>query len=94
MIRRWHWLPLLTSHHSHDVASDDFFFFFFAFVASANAAHADHPNVLFLAIDDLNDWVESLGGHPLAKTPNLDQRCVESFRFPSPEGATYPLPGA
>lgn len=30
------------------------------------------PNVLFIAIDDQNDWVGPLGGHPLAKTPNLD----------------------
>lgn len=30
------------------------------------------PNVLLIAIDDLNDWVACLGGHPDAKTPNLD----------------------
>ncbi len=33
---------------------------------------ADRPNVLFIAIDDQNDWVGAFGGHPLAKTPNLD----------------------
>jgi len=27
-------------------------------------AAADKPNVLFIAIDDLNDWVGCLGGHP------------------------------
>ncbi|MFM7590407.1 MAG: iduronate-2-sulfatase, partial [Isosphaeraceae bacterium] len=27
------------------------------------------PNVLFIAVDDLNDWVDPLGGHPQAKTP-------------------------
>ena len=32
-----------------------------------------HPNVLFLAIDDLNDWVGCLGGYPGVKTPNLDR---------------------
>lgn len=31
------------------------------------------PNVLFLAIDDLNDWVGALGGHPDAATPNIDR---------------------
>jgi arylsulfatase A-like enzyme len=31
------------------------------------------PNVLFLAIDDLNDWIGVLGGHPATKTPNLDR---------------------
>ena len=32
----------------------------------------DKPNVLFIAVDDLNDWVGCLGGHPQAKTPNID----------------------
>lgn len=31
------------------------------------------PNVLFIAIDDLNDWCGPLGGHPLVQTPNLDR---------------------
>ena len=30
------------------------------------------PNVLFLAVDDLNDWIGVLGGHAQAKTPHLD----------------------
>jgi len=29
------------------------------------------PNVLFVSIDDLNDWIEPLGGHPQAQTPNM-----------------------
>lgn len=37
------------------------------------AAVSDRPNVLFIAIDDLNDWVGFLGGHPQAKTPNMDR---------------------
>jgi len=36
-------------------------------------ANAVKPNVLFVAIDDQNDWIGALGGHPLAKTPNLDR---------------------
>ena len=31
------------------------------------------PNVLFIAIDDLNDWVGYLDGHPDVKTPNIDR---------------------
>jgi arylsulfatase A-like enzyme len=42
-----------------------------AAVGSMTAA-AEKPNVLFVAIDDQNDWVGCLGGHPLAKTPHLD----------------------
>ena len=30
-------------------------------------------NVLFIAIDDLNDWVGCLGGNPQAITPNFDR---------------------
>ena len=33
----------------------------------------DKPNVLLIAVDDLNDWIGVLGGHPQAKTPNIDK---------------------
>jgi choline-sulfatase len=36
------------------------------------SAESAPPNVLFIAIDDQNDWLGTLGGHPLAKSPNLD----------------------
>jgi arylsulfatase A-like enzyme len=39
------------------------------------------PNVLFIAIDDQNDWVGPLGGHPLAKTPNLDLLATRGTTF-------------
>ena len=39
----------------------------------AEAAPAERPNILFIAIDDLNDWVGFLKGHPQARTPNLDR---------------------
>ena len=32
---------------------------------------AAKPNILFIAIDDQNDWIGHLGGHPLAKTPRM-----------------------
>ena len=31
------------------------------------------PNILFIAIDDMNDWTGFLGGHPQAQTPNMDR---------------------
>lgn len=40
--------------------------------AGASWAAVDRPNVLLIGIDDLNDWVGCLGGHPQAKTPHLD----------------------
>jgi arylsulfatase A-like enzyme len=41
----------------------------------------ERPNVLFLAVDDLNDWVGYLKGHPQSKTPNIDKLAGESFAF-------------
>ena len=40
-----------------------------------------HPNVLFIAIDDLNDWVGCLHGHPQAKTPNIDSLAARGTLF-------------
>jgi choline-sulfatase len=35
--------------------------------------HAKKPNILMIAIDDQNDWIGFMGGHPMAKTPNIDK---------------------
>jgi arylsulfatase A-like enzyme len=42
---------------------------------------ADKPNVLFIAIDDLNDWVGPLGGHPQVRTPNMDRLAARGTTF-------------
>jgi arylsulfatase A-like enzyme len=39
------------------------------------------PNVLFIAVDDLNDWVGCLGGHPDVRTPNLDRLAARGVLF-------------
>jgi arylsulfatase A-like enzyme len=39
------------------------------------------PNVLFIAIDDLNNWIGCLNGHPGTKTPNLDRLASEGVLF-------------
>lgn len=44
-------------------------------------AQQRRPNVLFLAVDDLNDWVGCLGGHPQARTPNLDRLASRGVLF-------------
>jgi choline-sulfatase len=46
-------------------------------------AHAQKrpPNILFIAVDDLNDWVGPLGGHPQVKTPNLDRLARRGLTF-------------
>ena len=47
------------------------------------------PNVLFIAIDDLNDWVGCMGGHPQTLTPNLDRLAASGVLF---ENAHCPAP--
>ena len=42
---------------------------------------AEKPNVLFIAIDDLNDWVGCLGGHPQARTPHIDRLAARGTLF-------------
>jgi arylsulfatase A-like enzyme len=42
-------------------------------VAPAADATQPRPNVLFIAIDDLRDWVGYFGHNPQARTPNLDR---------------------
>ncbi len=39
------------------------------------------PNVLFIAVDDLNDWVGVLGGHPQTQTPNIDRLANRGVLF-------------
>ena len=39
------------------------------------------PNVLFIAIDDQNDWIGAFGGHPLAKTPQIDRLANRGTAF-------------
>lgn len=38
-------------------------------------------NVLMICIDDLNDWVGFMRGHPDAKTPNMDALAAEGRIF-------------
>jgi len=42
---------------------------------------AGKPNVLFLAVDDLNDWIGCMGGHPQAITPSIDRLAEEGVLF-------------
>ena len=47
----------------------------------ARATETKRPNVLFIAIDDLNDWVGCLGGHPQVSTPNIDRLAKRGVLF-------------
>ena len=50
-------------------------------VTAATAAAAPRPNVLFIAIDDQNDWIGAMQGHPHAKTPHLDRIAARGTLF-------------
>ena len=39
------------------------------------------PNVVFIIVDDLNDWIGVMGGHPQSKTPNLDALAKQGVLF-------------
>ena len=41
----------------------------------------EKPNVLMIVLDDLNDYVGVLDGHPQAKTPNIDRLAKEGVLF-------------
>lgn len=41
----------------------------------------DRPNILFIAIDDQNDWIGYMGGHPMAKTPHIDKLAERGTAF-------------
>ena len=46
-------------------------------------AQSEKPkNVLFIAVDDLNDWVGFLKGHPNTRTPNMDRLAAMGMAAP------------
>src|SRR3954447_10320307 len=42
---------------------------------------AEKPNVLFIAVDDLNHWVGYLGRNPQTQTPNIDRFAKSGVAF-------------
>ena len=49
--------------------------------AQGQQGQAKRPNVLFIAIDDLNDWTDTLKGNPQAKTPHMDRLASKGMVF-------------
>ena len=48
----------------------------------APLVHAvQQPNVLFIAIDDLNDWVNCMGGRSGVHSPHLDRLAKRGVLF-------------
>ena len=66
-------------------------YLFALLIFSCVTAHGtEPPNVLFIAIDDMNDWTGFLGGHPQAQTPNMDRLARKGVNF---SNAHCPAPG-
>jgi arylsulfatase A-like enzyme len=45
------------------------------------AAPSAKPNVLFISVDDMNDWIGCLGGYNGVKTPNIDRLAKRGVLF-------------
>lgn len=54
---------------------------FSLFIFSCGRDTIERPNILFIAIDDLNDWSEPLGGNNKVFTPYLESFSEESVNF-------------
>ena len=54
---------------------------FILFSISCNENHHNKPNILFISIDDMNDWTTPLGGNNQVITPNLEDFRSKSVNF-------------
>ncbi|WP_281612773.1 sulfatase [Flammeovirga sp. SubArs3] len=65
--------------------TNSFLLFFFGLFITTGVVQAQknkkQPNIVFIAIDDMNDWTGFLGGHPQAITPNLDKLAEKGVNF-------------
>lgn len=52
-----------------------------ALLGRAFGAELSRPNVLFIAVDDLNHWVGHLGRNPQTRTPNIDRLAKMGVTF-------------
>ena len=50
-------------------------------IASTALAAGSRPNVLFVSVDDMNDWVGCLRGYPGVQTPNIDRLAKRGVLF-------------
>lgn len=50
-------------------------------ILCGEALSAEKPNILFIAVDDLNHWVGHLGRNPQTKTPNIDRLAKMGVTF-------------
>ncbi len=46
-----------------------------------SSANDGKPNVLFIVVDDMNDWNSVLGGNPQSKTPHMEALASKGMVF-------------
>ncbi|WP_339743463.1 sulfatase [uncultured Rubinisphaera sp.] len=66
------------------ILNSAFFVFVVLFCQIAGIASESipsQPNILVIAIDDLNDWIGCLNEHPQVKTPHLDRLSSQGILF-------------
>ena len=63
-----------------------------SFLFSSDTLSAQNPNVIFIGVDDLNNFT-GFAGHPDAITPNMDRLASQGVHFPRAY-CSYPLCGA
>ena len=49
--------------------------------SSLLSAAEERPNILMIVLDDLNDFVGVMNGHPQAHTPNIDRLAERGILF-------------
>ena len=64
------------------------FFLIITIVTACAPDKEQKPNVLFITVDDLNDWLGITKAHPLIKTPNLDRFFESAVYFSNAHCAT------
>ena len=53
----------------------------FLIVFTAISSAQEKPNIVLIVLDDMNDYLGVMGGHPQTKTPNMDQLAREGILF-------------
>ncbi len=58
-------------------------FLFSAFISliPQTIGQSSRPNVVFIAVDDMNDWIGCLDTTPRAYTPNIDRLASQGVNF-------------
>ena len=51
------------------------------FAKASQDKSQDKPNVVMIVVDDLNDYVTGMGGHPQAKTPHMAKLAASGVQF-------------